>query len=49
MEHFRNTVLMKVSSWVIGEFTHRIFERDGNSEVVDKSVDVLIACGMCYL
>jgi hypothetical protein len=24
MEHFRNSALLKVSSWVIGEFTHRI-------------------------
>jgi hypothetical protein len=24
MEHFCNSALLKVSSWVIGEFTHRI-------------------------
>ena len=56
IENFRNQVLVKVSSWIIGEMTHQICTflvisdlRDKNSEVVDRSVDALLSCADEYI
>lgn len=56
IEHFRNSPLVKVSVWILGEMTHKICNyfikidlRDKNSEAVDKSVEAILNCAEDYL
>ena len=44
IENFRNNPLVKVSVWVLGEMTHKIYIRDKDSETVDRSVDAILSC-----
>lgn len=51
LENFRNTVLVKVSVWIIGEVCHKLCKigyiidlRDKNSEIVDEAVTAILSC-----